>query len=930
MAALAADSQPQSAESCESTLRLKNLLLLAGLRILESKNCLSALLPGRKRGSQDQLSKLTKEDLRGLSVRLSEWVERFLPGNEFDSPPATGLIESNLELVFASDLSPLWRNENSLGYIYQCFSDSKRKTAQTQIQTSNKHIELEDLIAFTQIYTPTWVVRFLLESTVFPLLEPSKNGSMISLEQLKLIDPACGSGHFLLEAFRMLNAKMLIAGWSRRDATKHLVTRTIAGVDIDAIAIWITALALSLQVLENDSDADYRFENLASAAGSETQETALLGSLSRHWPQAHPLSSNYHVLVTNPPYIGRKLMSRELKALLKEHYPDSYHDLCTAFLRRSAELMIDGGNVGFITQSSMMYLPSHEGLRRQLIGASKERGPSLNLTLAVEAGSGVFPLQGGEKVNSVLIVAAASTRGSEVAQDESSTFIDLTSASDKESALREATIPATNARTVYHKSLRKFSSQLRYAFHYSAPDSILDLLLNCSKLDETAELKQGLATTDNNRFLRLWWEVAPSSFGTRWVPYVKGAGAERWYAPLKHVVNWQDNGAEIKQAVQAAYPYLNGKTAWVVKNESFYFREGLSFSLVNGGRMAVRYLPAGCIFDVAASSIFPKNAKAKLPMLAYLNSSVISAIASLINPTINFQVGDLKRLPIVKLTNSEIKSLEETASRCIELKKTLYSYGCLEQLYAPDLVQAAIDGACLDKLLSQFNARTNTLGSTILDLEGEANEIVLSAIGQSVVISPNDLTEIKSWVDRKVGKQEPSGEVTRKRFAEIMVTQLLAHSLFMSFPAKESPEVERLLVLNFNDRTQVADALKLTQSNLTALEQVLQKPVSDYLRFDFTRILAKECNGVPPIIALEGAQPGDGVISTLQGIHRLASGDKSLEIKSFSGNITASLVQCLLKPAIDCLRRDPDTPGKVLWHSLSTPSRQIQLASRFD
>lgn len=888
---------------------LRNLLLLAGLKILDSKNLLGLLSPNVKGHTFGSLSQ--PEILRVMSM-LDERVERLYSSCRSSGPSQSftqgtiKLLDSHRNLILAPDLETLWHRENSLGYIYQCFNEPIRRAAQSDIQTSNKQIVLSELIAFTQIYTPTWVAQFLLDSTILPV-------SSVGWERLRLIDPACGSGHFLIEAFKFIHTRMLESGWCSTDATEHLITKTIAGVDIDPFATWVTALSLALLVLAEDADFDYSFDNLAVAStdSNPSSPSNLLGSLWKEWPAAHPLSKSYHVLVTNPPYIGRKLMSRQLKALLKKYYPNSYHDLCTAFLHRASDLMEAGGKVGFITQSSLMYLPSYERLRKGLVGASEES--HLTLSMAVEAGSGVFPLQGGEKVSSMLLVATVSGENTAKPEEANETckFIDIRSDRDKESALRNG-----DTSRIYERPLKRFGPDLRYAFHYSCPDAVFALLAKAKQLQEIADLRQGLATTDNNRFLRLWWEVNPDSLGQKWLPYVKGAGAERWCSTPRHVVNWMNDGAEIKESVQKAYPYLKGKTAWVVKNESFYFREGLSFSFVNTGRMAVRLLPAGCIFDVAGSAIFPSRADDKMALLAYLNSSLASAVASLFNPTINFQVGDLKRIPILNFSDKQRQQLQEAGQKCVELKATLSSKACFDFLDAPDLVQEAIAGSDLTELFNRYNARLISTESAIRSLENEIDGIVSQAL--SSTLSQNEAMSIASWLAKPDEERSSTKPLTAREFAQHLTTALLCRSVNFDVSEQQAPQQARILLADFDNRSHLAHALQLDETSLQSLEHLLSKPLSEFLRNDFTRILMKECYGAAPIVAFHPSNSNIGVITSLPAIHALAHNRPTLIVTSLNHEINGrgnQIAYDLLHPAIDVLKSDPDAHGKIVIES---------------
>ncbi len=268
-----------------------------------------------------------------------------------------------------------------------------------------------------------------------------------------------------------------------------------------------------------------------------------------------------------------------------------------------------------------------------------------------------------------MLVAESSRNELEHSQ---TTFIDLTDCENKPESLNEilSSPNRLNESNYFTSKQSNFESFPFCSFQYSCPAPLIKIIANLPDLSSLADVRQGLATTDNDRFLRHWWHVPPQSIGVSWFPYVKGAGGDRWSSPILHLVNFEDNGREIKAAVRLKYPYLKGKTAWVVKNEQFYFRQGLCFSFVSTNEFAVRAMPANCIFDVAASAIFAKPSDSEF-LLAYLNSSLMRAICRVVNPTINMQVGDVKRLPLFSYSDQIKEQLAELANLCAALKKQL-------------------------------------------------------------------------------------------------------------------------------------------------------------------------------------------------------------------------------------------------------------------
>jgi hypothetical protein len=215
-------------------------------------------------------------------------------------------------------------------------------------------------------------------------------------------------------------------------------------------------------------------------------------------------------------------------------------------------------------------------------------------------------------------------------------------------------------------------SMPRGAWSYWTPPVVRAAFARMPRLADLSPPRQGLATTDNARFVRFWWEVEPISAAPaagatpgRWFPYAKGGRFRRWYEAPRHRVNWEDDGRQIKQSIVERYPYLNGKWEWVAKNASCYGRPGgVCWSYLTSGCFSARRLEAGSIFDVAASSVFPED---PLGLLALLNSNAAAQLPAAINPTVNFQVGDLGELPFPKTLPRE---LGELAARGIELQRT--------------------------------------------------------------------------------------------------------------------------------------------------------------------------------------------------------------------------------------------------------------------
>jgi hypothetical protein len=810
---------------------LQACLLVMSLRMLEVADRLHIL-----RARKEPIAQMSPASLHSLCVDLHDRLKDFASeaSLHFNQPPTLNAIKNTsagLKHYAADSLIELWRDETTLGYAYQFFCGQQRKSAKNSIQSANKALSLRDLVTFTQLYTPGWVVDYLLANSVYPLWtladarDHSYDGRQYTATQLHVLDPACGCGHFLLRAFDMLLSFHASEGIETAAAIRHLLTSGLAGADIDCLALKVCNLSFLVKALKHLDSVDFKCRSLVNVHDALGHDGAVvMGSLAKGFAPDHILGTKYAAVVTNPPYIGRKLLSRQVRNELKVSYPECHHDLCAAFLKRGLELLRDeGGRLGVITQASLLSLPSYGKLRQYLLDACR-------LVSSVDLGAGVFPMQSGEKVNSVLLVAESVPKQA-AAADKAITFVDLTASKDKCSDLELAVkSPNASGLRVYRRDAASFSSLPNQALNYSCPPAIILALTKLDSLQSIAEIRQGLATTDNKRFVRNFFEVEPDAIGKTWFHYVKGAGSERWYSPVKFVVLWADNGKAIKEAVSESYPYLKGKTGWVVKNEQFYFRRGLCFSFVNSDEFCVRQLPAGCIFDVAASAVFPEKQSDEDFLLAYLNSSFVRACAKTINPTINFQVGDIKRLPLIPFSQQERKKLSQLGRSCAQWKKDLVSH--LESgldliapsrlanlLLVPDPKQEAKD------LLGAFEARQ----SDLLKAEKEINDLVLAAAKSALPMTDIEFREVEQWIADSNGARNNTIILTTKRIA-----QQALHVLISARLAQE-------------DSIKVGD-LGLSKDNTSWLEATLGANLSDFLSANFSRESVKSKAKAAPYI----------------------------------------------------------------------------------
>lgn len=455
-------------------------------------------------------------------------------------------------------------------------------------------------------------------------------------------------------------------------------------------------------------------DTFAREHGSRVEQTFFAGETAKGLRLLELMARRYDVVVTNPPYMTSRNMNPALKNLVQKQYPITKVDLYACFIQRCTEWLSSQGRVGMIAQQSFMFISSYEKLRQYL---------SSNIAIEVvpHVGPRAFEEVTGEKVNTVLFVLRREG-DPEARQNAVGTYFRLVKEPDSEAkrrrfeeavgSLQRAVGSTLNAAgsspqsknasflphfDEYYRDEGKKSGEALHSAYCQPPTAyciyrcrqgdfdaipgspwvywitpgLRKMFETFPKLGEIAQPRQGLATADNFRFLRYWWESGPQRIafgcrnaqeakatGKRWFPYMKGGGFCRWYGNQQYVVNWEQDGEEIKQYIVDQYPYLNGKWEWVAKNIDYYFRRGVTYSYLTSGNFSARLSPGGFIFDVAGSSLFPDD----IPLvLAVLNSPFALYALRLINPTVNFQVGDLARLPVPRASSESLRKLVDQA-----------------------------------------------------------------------------------------------------------------------------------------------------------------------------------------------------------------------------------------------------------------------------
>ncbi len=351
-------------------------------------------------------------------------------------------------------------------------------------------------------------------------------------------------------------------------------------------------------------------------------------------------------------------------------------------------------------------------------------------------------------------------------------------AKTKREALREGVEAIRNGKEcpyVHLLNQNEFKKIPGYSFVYWISDGIRELFRKYKPLKKYALVLLGMRTGNNDRFLRFWWEVRQEDISTdyksdrkKWVPYAKGGPYNKWYGNLWYTVNWEDDGKEIKQSIVEKFPYLKGNYSFVVTNESDYFREGLTYSFVSSFGFSCRYMPKNCIFDVGGSSMFPISGNPQ-EFSGIITSKLISFVMRILNPTVNYQVGDLKNIPTAHpsalgsktISPTEIRgllgslshhsplstlnsiTLSSLAQDCIDIKKELCSFHVMERDFKHDplswgLKEISEEGGPVNVkyALKKFFLHKAELEARLLINEAVNDELVLKLYE----LLPEDLT----------------------------------------------------------------------------------------------------------------------------------------------------------------------------------------------
>lgn len=656
-----------------------------------------------------------------LFQRIDDYTELLMPDDLLSS---NSILNYMREAMTSNDCNDV----EVIGWLYQ-FYISEKKDEVFEGLKKNKKVTPENIPAATQLFTPHWIVRYLVENSLGRLwllnhpdskliehmdyyIKPEQQETdflkIDKPEEIKICDPACGSGHMLTYAFDLLYAIYEEEGYEPAEIPEKILTYNLFGIEIDERAGELAAFALTMKarskqrrffnkgikpnicVLENVHFEEGELQDYMNFAGQELFSTSLLTTLSQFeeadnfgslirpeitkvkdilqnlktkdlsddWiyetthkkilqalQQADYLSPKYHVVIANPPYMGGKGMNGRLATWLKDNYADVKSDLFSAFIVRNTELSLAKGQLGFMTPFTWMFISSYEKLRAFLINQK-------TITSLVQLEYSGF--------DSATVPICTFTVENSLNPKYKGGYVRL---SDFRGSASQGpkTIEAINNQDCgwfYRASAADFKKIPGSPIAYWATKSVLTAFDRFQQIKLVCEPKSGLSTTDNNRFLRFWHEInfdrisfeitdisETEDANFRWYPFSKGGDYRKWEGNREYVVNWWYNGVEIRDATKGA---AGGR----IVSPEFYFKQGITWSGISSSKPSMRVIH-NAIFGSGGKGLFT-NGEDNF-YLGFLNSKVALYCLGLLSPTLNYETGHIGSLPITLTDDAKDK-----------------------------------------------------------------------------------------------------------------------------------------------------------------------------------------------------------------------------------------------------------------------------------
>ena len=782
--------------------------------------------------------------LPGMFQRLSDYTELLLPDNLLREG---SVIQQMIELIPEDD----WKDAvQIIGWLYQYYNSEKKDDVFAALK-KNVKITKENIPAATQLFTPDWIVRYMVENSLgrlwleghpdvkeqllpteeeqsayavgnrdpedtkwhyyleeaeqepevqAQLAEIRKEYAALTPDQLKVIDPCSGSGHILAYMFDVLMKIYESYGYTTREAVASIVENNLYGLDIDDRAAQLAYFAVMMKARQYDRrffsrgiqphvyaivesnhvdkfavdyfcNGDMKLTAAMDTIIKELHDAKEYGSILTVTPQdwsmlydrfaeitedinmfrdtvlrellplvqvAEALAHKYDVVVTNPPYMSASGMSSKLSNYVKKNYPDSKSDLFAVFIEHCGYMAKKNGYQAMITQQVWMFIAGYERLREKLL--------SYRVINMLHLGARAFNEIPGEVVQTVSFILNLS-----YISDYSGTYCKLLTG--KSEAEKEKDFFDVKQRFATKQAI--FSGIPRTEYIYWVSDALLHAFTHYKKVSDYFTVRNGLTTGDNNRFLRLWFEVQKENIGSKWFPCNKGGTFRRWYGNKDYLIDWENNGFALKNFTDIK----TGKLRSTLRNIDFNFLPSVVVGHVASGDLPFRYVEGGFISESAVNSIYPlDNEVSLIYLLGILNSKSCNYISKMLSPTLGVSPEDILNIPIVVRDESIVSSVVKNTLAISKIDwdsfETSWDFQCHSLLRKVPTISEAFDQwqAECDDRFNQLKANEEELNRIFIDIYGLQDELTPEVEDKDVTVRKADLgRDIRSFISYAVG-----------------------------------------------------------------------------------------------------------------------------------------------------------------------------------
>lgn len=756
---------------------------------------------------------------------ITDYIDILIPDNLLND---TGFITKIVTEVPENNYNQV----EIIGWLYQYYN----QTEKDRVISAKKVYKKNEIAYATQLFTPDWIVKYMVENSLGKYwVEHSNSDSIIdnwkyfikdnvkkqeekiNPTKITFIDPCCGSGHILVYAFEVFYQIYLMAGYNKNDIPELILKNNLYGLDIDNRAGQLSILSVLLKAREYDKKifnkeivrnlnimsvqesnliSDTILDNISNAEQKENAKYLIdsfknakeIGSLllleKRDYEElkknidsdntifsielkekinplikiANVLSEKYDIVVTNPPYMNNSVMSANLKNYILKNYKSVKSDVFSSFIIRNTIFSKEGSHLGFMTPYVWMFISSYEELRKYIVN-------NLSISSLIQFEYSAFE----EATVPICTFTLKNTQ-----ENKKGIYFKLSEYVGGMEVQRKKYLEALNKSVSYKYEVdsSKFDKMPGTQIAFWISESLLNSFASGTILGKIAYPRQGMATTNNNKFLRQWFEVDKDNIGfnlkteeetignKKWFPYNKGGEYRKWYGNNDYVVNFKNKGEEVCNYIDQ-HSAVN-HTGRVI-NRDKYFNKSVTWSKISSGNIAFRFKDNGFIFDVAGTSIFGDD-NVLLKLIGFLNSKVSLEILNCLSPTLNYEVGHICSIPILKFENEEIINIVRENIRIskqdwdsFETSWDFLSHPLLlEHNLTPQQIKKEEENGflvenTLEEAYKHWEISCNERFNKLKENEEELNRIFIEIYGLQDELTPN--VEDKDITIRKANKE---------------------------------------------------------------------------------------------------------------------------------------------------------------------------------